>query len=82
VVAAKEHLASLPSLQADGMLEEPSRILLPMAAQVETLDAAQLDSDTILAFERSLSRLSDAVADRYFLHGANAVPTARPAALA
>ena len=56
--------------------------LLPMAAQVEILDAAQLDFDTILAFERTLSRLSDAVADRYFLHGANAVPTARLAALA
>ena len=82
VVAVREHLASLPSLQADGMLEEPRRILLPMAAQVETLDAAHLDSDTILAFERTLSRLSDAVADRYFLHGANAVPTARLSALA
>jgi len=82
VVAVREHLASLPSLQADGMLEEPRRILLPMAAQVETLDAAHLDSDTILAFERTLTRLSDAVADRYFLHGANAVPTARLSALA
>ena len=82
IAAVKGHLASLPSLQADGILEEPSRILLPMAAQVETLNAAQLDPDTILAFERSLSRLSDAVADRYFLHGANAVPTARLTALA
>jgi uncharacterized circularly permuted ATP-grasp superfamily protein/uncharacterized alpha-E superfamily protein len=82
VEAVREHLATLPSLQADGMLEEPSRILLPLAAQVETLDAAHLDSDTILAFERTLSRLSDAVADRYFLHGANAVPTARLSALA
>ena len=53
-----------------------------MAAQVETLNAAQLDSEVILEFEQTLSRLSDAVADRYFLHGANAVPTARLAALA
>ena len=82
IAAVKEHLASLPSLQADGILEEPSRILLPMAAQVETLNATQLDADTVLTFERLLSRLSDAVADRYFLHGANAVPTARLAALA
>ena len=82
VGAVKEHLASLPSLQADGLLEAPSRILLPMAAQVETLNAAQLDSEVILEFEQTLSRLSDAVADRYFLHGANAVPTARLAALA
>jgi uncharacterized alpha-E superfamily protein len=82
VVALKGHLASLPTLLADGMLEEPSRILLPVAAQVETADAANLDSDSLLVLERTLARLSDAVADRYFLHGANAVPTVRLAALA
>jgi uncharacterized alpha-E superfamily protein len=82
VDALKQHLASLPSLQADGMLEEPSRILLPVAAQVETADAANLDSDSLLAFERTLTRLSDAVAERYFLHGANAAPTVRLTALA
>jgi uncharacterized circularly permuted ATP-grasp superfamily protein/uncharacterized alpha-E superfamily protein len=82
VVAVRDHLNSLPSLQADGMLEAPSRILLPMAAEVETTDAGHLDSDTLLAFEQTFLRLSDAIADRYFLHGANAVPTARLAALA
>jgi uncharacterized alpha-E superfamily protein len=82
VVAIKEHLASLPTLQADGMLEEPSRILLPLAAQVETADAAHLDAEALLEFEATLLRLSDAVADRYFQHGANAVPITRLAALA
>jgi uncharacterized circularly permuted ATP-grasp superfamily protein/uncharacterized alpha-E superfamily protein len=82
VAAVKDHLAALPSLLEDGMLEGPNRILLPLAAQVETADAASLDTDTILAFERTLSHLSDAIADRYFLRGANAVPTAKSAALA
>jgi len=82
VVALKEHLATLPSLQQDGMLEEPSRILLPLATQLETADAAHIDVAGILAFERTLMRLSDAIADRYFLRGANAVPTTRLAALA
>jgi uncharacterized alpha-E superfamily protein len=80
--AIKDHLAALPSLQADGMLETPSRLLLPMAAQVETGDAADLGAEALSAFEETLLRLSDAIADRYFLHGANAVPTARLAALA
>jgi uncharacterized alpha-E superfamily protein len=82
VFAVKNHLAELPTLLDDGMLEEPNRILLPLATQMETADAIHLDFDTILTFEQTLMRLSDAVADRYFLQGANAVPTARLAALA
>ena len=82
VFALKDHLAALPTLQDDGMLEEPSRILLPLATEVETTDAACLDLETVRAYEQSLLRLSLAVADRFFLQGANAAPTARPTALA
>jgi hypothetical protein len=64
------------------MLEQPSRILLPLASLAETADAADLDFDAILAFEQTLMRLSDAVADRYFLQGAHAVPTVKLTALA
>jgi uncharacterized circularly permuted ATP-grasp superfamily protein/uncharacterized alpha-E superfamily protein len=81
-VTLKEHLAALPSLLQDGMLEEPNRILLTLAAQVETEDAAQLETPKMLAFERALLRLSDAVADRYFLQGAHAAPTIKLAGLA
>ena len=82
VFALKEHLAALPSLLDDGMLEEPSRILLPLATEVETEDAEGLSADKMLAFERALMLLSDAIAGRYFLQGANAVPTIKLAALA
>ena len=78
----KEHLAILPSLQDDGMLEEPSRILLPLATDVETADAAHLTAAKMMGFERALMRLSSAVADRYFLQGAHAVPTIKLAGLA
>lgn len=81
VFALKGHLAALPSLLDDGMLEEPNRILLPLATQVETEDADGLNADKMLAFEQALMRLSNAVADRYFLQGANAVPTIKLAAL-
>ncbi len=82
VQTLKEHLAVLPSLQADGMLEEPSRLLLPLAASVDTADAARLASEQIQGFERTLLKLSGAVADRYFLQGAHAVPTVKLAGLA
>ena len=82
VVTLKDHLAALPSLLDDGMLEEPTRILLPLATEVETADAGHLSAKTMLAFERALMTLSGAVADRYFLQGANAVPTIKLAGLA
>jgi uncharacterized circularly permuted ATP-grasp superfamily protein/uncharacterized alpha-E superfamily protein len=82
VQALKEHLAVLPSLQADGMLEEPSRELVPLAAEVETADAQHLTAAKMLAFERALLQLSGAIADRYFLQGAHAVPTVKLGGLA
>jgi uncharacterized circularly permuted ATP-grasp superfamily protein/uncharacterized alpha-E superfamily protein len=82
VVTLKEHLGVLPSLQQDGMLEEPNRILLTLAALVETEDAAQLDTDKMMAFEQALLRLSEAIGDRYFLKGAHATPTIKLAGLA
>jgi uncharacterized alpha-E superfamily protein len=82
VVAVKDHLAALPSLQDDGMLEEPNRILLPLATAIETEDAARLNAETVLGFQLALTQLSNAISDRYFLQGANAQPTAKLAALA
>jgi uncharacterized alpha-E superfamily protein len=82
VLAIKDHLAALPSLLDDGMLEEPNKIVLPLAAEVETADAADIDPERILGFEQALMKLSGAVADRYFLQGAKAVPTIKLAALA
>jgi uncharacterized circularly permuted ATP-grasp superfamily protein/uncharacterized alpha-E superfamily protein len=78
----REHLAVLPALVDDGMIERPVRLLLMLAAQVETRDARDLDASAIRDFETALMRLSDAVAERYFLQGANAVPTIKLAALA
>jgi len=82
VAALKDHLAVLPSLQEDGIPEEPSRILLPLAAELETQDAASLHADKVLGYERTIMRLSNAIADRFFLQGANAVPTVKLVGLA
>ena len=82
VATLKEHLAVLPSLQQDGMLEEPNLILLPLATELEVADAGRLTATRIQGYEHALMRLSGAVADRYFLQGARAVPTIKLAGLA
>jgi uncharacterized alpha-E superfamily protein len=78
----KEHMGVLPTLQDDGILEEPSRILRPLATEVETEDAKRLDADKMHRWERALMRVSGAIADRYFLQGATAVPTVKLVGLA
>jgi uncharacterized circularly permuted ATP-grasp superfamily protein/uncharacterized alpha-E superfamily protein len=82
VESLQEHLAGLPSLVDDGMLEEPNRILVVLATDVKTEEASHLDEDKMRGFEDSLMRLSSAIAARYFLQGANAIPTVKLAGLA
>jgi uncharacterized alpha-E superfamily protein len=82
VATLKGHLTALPSLQEDGMLETPTRILLTLAAEVETANAAKMTVDQVRHIETALMGLSGAVADRYFLQGANAQPTAKLVGLA
>jgi len=82
VATLKQHLAALPTLVDDGMLEPPARILSLLATEVETADAASLTAEGMRGFEDSLPRLSGAIGDRYFLQGANAVPTVKLGGLA
>ncbi len=82
IFTLKEHLAALPSLLDDGMLEQPNRVLLPLATEIETADAGAFGTRKMLAIEQALMKLSNAIADRYFLQGASAVPTTKLATLA
>ena len=76
------HLAALPTLVEDGMLEPPARILVVLATEVETARAAALGPERTRDFEDALGQLSTAIGDRYFLQGANAVPTVKLGGLA
>ena len=82
VVTLREHLGALPALVDDGMLEEPGRILIPLATRVEIEDAGRLGVDTMRVFEQGLLDLAIAIGDRYFLQGAHAIPTVKLAGLA
>ncbi|WP_414644338.1 circularly permuted type 2 ATP-grasp protein [Bosea sp. (in: a-proteobacteria)] len=60
-------IKDLPSLTEDGMLEAPRRLILKLAAECRTAEAARLDRTSILLFEQLLMGVSSAIADRYFL---------------
>ena len=81
VEALKGHLKSLPTLLDDGMIEEPLRLLLPLCTDLEASEAAYLTVEKVRLFERTLMHLSGAIADRYFLQGATAVPTIKLASM-
>jgi len=82
VETLKSHLAGLPPLHPDGMPEEPSRVLIRLASEIETARAADMNPGRVLAFEQMLMKLSDAIAARYFLQGSNATPSKRLSGLA
>ena len=65
-----EHMRALPVLQDDGM-EEPQQAQATMLhAMVSCASAAGLDADMLGEVERRLFQLSEAIARRYFLQGA------------
>jgi uncharacterized circularly permuted ATP-grasp superfamily protein/uncharacterized alpha-E superfamily protein len=62
-----QHIATLPVLQEDGLLEEPRQIIARLATEISTSVAKDLETSMILAFEQKITQFSDAVAIRYFL---------------
>ena len=77
-----EHLANLPQLNQDGMLEAPRRIVLQLLADLTTAVASDLDNAAIEGFEDRLLALAEAIGARYFLHGPNAVKAEKTIGLA
>ncbi|SEL04654.1 Uncharacterized conserved protein, circularly permuted ATPgrasp superfamily [Sphingomonas palmae] len=70
VEAIGEHLSALPVLGDDGMAEPQQIEATELKALVATARAATIDADLLSEVERRLARISDAVARRYFLQGA------------
>jgi uncharacterized circularly permuted ATP-grasp superfamily protein/uncharacterized alpha-E superfamily protein len=64
------HLAELPVLGDDGMAEPQQAQAAALAALVANATAPTLDPDLLGDVERRLGTLSDAIARRYFLQGA------------
>jgi len=82
VARLEEHLASLPVLREDGMLEMPRQIALKLKTDMAVEQANLLTTDTMFNYESRLTELAGAIADRYFLHGANTLSDDKPTGLA
>ena len=77
-----DHLSALPPLLDNGMLEAPARHVLPLAAELETTEAAWLEVERMVSFENALMRMSNAIADRFFQQGGAAAPPVKLTGLA
>jgi uncharacterized alpha-E superfamily protein len=76
------HLAILPVLDENGILEQPRKHAVKLASDIAVTDATTLDGRQILAFEQNLMNLANAIAARYFLQGPNAPRATRQIGLA
>ncbi|HEX7695438.1 MAG TPA: circularly permuted type 2 ATP-grasp protein [Sphingomonas sp.] len=65
-----EHLGELPVLNDDGLPEDQQREAAALRATLATASAASFGPARLDEAERQLARLSDAIARRYFLQGA------------
>lgn len=70
VQAILDHLAVLPVLADDGLAEPQQALATALSAHVATTRALLVDDAFLAEAELRLSALSDAVARRYFLQGA------------
>ena len=64
-----DHLAALPVLVDDGVMERPRRLAVRLRAELATEEARGLSPGAILKIEQRLCGLADAIAERYFLAG-------------
>ena len=69
----REHLAVLPSIRDDGLQEDHVAMANEIALTVATVKPESLSPATLLGLENRLMALSDALAARYFLQGAETV---------
>ena len=82
VMRIDEHLAALPKLHEDGLLEPPRRISVKLRAELESEDVRSLDAARILSVEQRLATLADRIAARYFAQGSEGAAHYQPSRLA
>ncbi|WP_404335625.1 circularly permuted type 2 ATP-grasp protein [Sphingomonas sp. MMS12-HWE2-04] len=70
VAAISAHLNKLPVLSDDGLAEPQQEQARELAAMLVTTNATKVDGALLAALDDRLGCLSNAIARRYFLHGA------------
>jgi uncharacterized circularly permuted ATP-grasp superfamily protein/uncharacterized alpha-E superfamily protein len=82
LVRIDEHLAALPTLRDDGVMEPPRRLSVRLRAELESAEARRLDATLVLSIEQRLTSLADALAARYFAQAPQGPPIQKPSRLA
>ncbi len=77
-----EHLAALPALVDDGVLEPQRKLSVRLRGKLAAEAATNLDVSDILSIEQRLMGIADAIGDRYFSDNARRNSLDRPAELA
>jgi uncharacterized alpha-E superfamily protein len=77
-----EHLAKLPTLADDGMMEPQRRLAVSLRADLEAEDARRVDGRRVLLIEQRLMTLANAISERYFSHASDPLPADRRSKLA
>jgi uncharacterized circularly permuted ATP-grasp superfamily protein/uncharacterized alpha-E superfamily protein len=72
VSALNDHIASLPALKENGLIERPQRLAVAAQAVLTTAEAAGLHTQTLFGLEQDLLNLADAIGQHYFPHGPHA----------
>jgi uncharacterized circularly permuted ATP-grasp superfamily protein/uncharacterized alpha-E superfamily protein len=78
----RHHLDTLPTLNEDGIPEEPKRIIELFGGEIASAAARDIDTSTILGFEQKLMKFADALAARYFLQRPDDLKTKSASGLA
>lgn len=68
-----QHLCKLPVLNDAGIAEPQQRIAARLTAGIAMASAERVDRGWVLEINQQLQKLSDAIATRYFLQGAQAL---------
>ncbi len=63
----RAHLDTLPTLNDDGIPEEPKRFIDMFAGEIGSAAAQDIEPTSVLVFEQTLMRFADSIASRYFL---------------
>ncbi len=78
----RDHLETLPTLNDDGIPEEPKRFIDMFAGEIASAAADDIEPSSVLAFEQTLMRFADAIASRYFLQRPDGLKTKSASGLA
>ena len=72
VAALNDHIANLPALKEDGLMERPQRLAMALQTSLTTGEASELNTKSLFVLEQDLLNLSSAIGAHYFPHASSA----------